>query len=771
MKVHKPDRRVRLFCEPPDMPGSACFIHRKGCEMSTALQPKGLLCELLSMPERTRIATPSPCFSWVPNDAASYASQTGFQILVATSLERLTEDAADLWNSGVPDLKHGWVTDSRSLHIPYAGKSLPTCGAVWWMVRTWNRQHQVSPWSEPQMFHTGPVEPLVPHRKDVADKEEAADAVDADASAAEAWDFTFPGYPLVESWTEPVSLVRLSPDRHIIDFGVASFGTLFLELDSPDDRSLTIALGEVLGADGGLNEEPGGSRRFRAVSVDIRAGQHALRVTIPPDERNTGPMAIAMPESVGEVMPFRYAEIRGFDAAVTRDMVRRVNVHYPFDDHAASFHSSHEGLNAIWKMCHHTIKATSFTGLYVDGDRERIPYEADAYINMLGHYACDREFSMARRTCEYLFRHPTWPTEWAFFNIMMAWADYEATGCPALLDASYDDLVPKTLIDLAQDDGLISTVGGRVTPELLARLFLSDALRDIVDWPQGERDGYDMCPVNTVVNAFYIHALSCMMRIARVLGKDDYAQMWCSYHDRAHAAFLATCFDRAQGVFVDGVGSTHASLHANMFPLAFDLVPPELKDTVADYVISRGMACSVYGAQFLLEALYLAGRADAALALMTSRSERSWLHMLDVGSTMTLEAWDNRFKPNQDWNHAWGAAPANVLPRYLMGIRPLEPGYGKVLIQPQLTTLSHAAMTLPTIRGTIHAFITHEAGTCSLSFTLPVNVVARVILPDRYGDCPRGVLDGDEVVPVRVKDGWMFDGVGSGKHCLSLSRI
>ena len=22
-------------------------------------------------------------------------------------------------------------------------------------------------------------------------------------------------------------------------------------------------------------------------------------------------------------------------------------------------------------------------------------------------------------------------------------------------------------------------------------------------------------------------------------------------------------------------------------------------------------------------------------------------------------------KPNQDWNHAWGAAPANLLPRFL----------------------------------------------------------------------------------------------------------
>jgi len=33
---------------------------------------------------------------------------------------------------------------------------------------------------------------------------------------------------------------------------------------------------------------------------------------------------------------------------------------------------------------------------------------------------------------------------------------------------------------------------------------------DIVDWPQGERDGYVFTPVNTVVNAFHLHALAYM---------------------------------------------------------------------------------------------------------------------------------------------------------------------------------------------------------------------------------------------------------------------
>ncbi len=74
------------------------------------------------------------------------------------------------------------------------------------------------------------------------------------------------------------------------------------------------------------------------------------------------------------------------------------------------------------------MKATSFAGVYVDGDRERIPYEADAYINQLSHYLVDSEYSLARYSHEYLLEHPTWPTEWKQHSIMMAWQDWMYTG-------------------------------------------------------------------------------------------------------------------------------------------------------------------------------------------------------------------------------------------------------------------------------------------------------------------------------------------------------
>ena len=70
--------------------------------------------------------------------------------------------------------------------------------------------------------------------------------------------------------------------------------------------------------------------------------------------------------------------------------------------------------------------------------------------------------------------------------------------------------------------------------------------------------------------------------------------------------------------------------------------------------------------------------AQKALSLITAPTDRSWRHMVESGATITWEAWDHKYKPNQDWNHAWGAAPANLLPRYLLGAASATPGWAKI---------------------------------------------------------------------------------------------
>src|SRR5690606_7105379 len=185
--------------------------------------------------------------------------------------------------------------------------------------------------------------------------------------------------------------------RTFIDFGKAAFGQLKLTLTSSKMYdTVEVHLGERLDVAGNVDRMPTGTIRYRKFKIPLRQGQHTYQIVINPDKRNTGPAAIRMPEYVGEVLPFRYCEIEGYNDALRPENVVRTTVYYPFNDYAAEFHSSDSILNQIWDLCKYSIKATSFAGIYVDGDRERIPYEADAYINQLSHYTVDKEFSLAR---------------------------------------------------------------------------------------------------------------------------------------------------------------------------------------------------------------------------------------------------------------------------------------------------------------------------------------------------------------------------------------
>ena len=666
-----------------------------------------------------------PNFAWTVQSTRTGDILTACRVIVASSTQRIAQFQGDMWDSGKVEYDPCRGTTSMA----YRGQMLEAGCAYFWAVKTWCDLEGESPWSAAMRFRM----------------------------SRELMPYATSRHTLVQEPIAPVRVKRLGPGNELLDFGKVAFGYLTLQVASPCARTIRVCFAERGDAQA-VNRNPGGTVRYYEVEQPVEPGNHRYTIRPPGDERNTGPRAIPLPEAVGTVAPFRYVELMNLPGELDAAAVRQVAVHYPFDDSAACFTSSEPVLNEVWELCKYSMKATSFCGVYVDGDRERIPYEADAYINQLSHYAVDREFSIARFSHEYLLDHPTWPTEWKFHSIMMAWADHMYSGDARSVAQHYDKLKTRLLEEHARSDGLLQTVAQR------PKGARSD-MGDIVDWPPGERDGYDLRPLNTVVNAFYLHGLRLMSDLAGALEKTDEAKAYAEKAKRLTDVFNRVFFDAAKGMYIDGEGSEHASLHANMFPLAFGLVPPERVPAISDVVASRGMACSVYGAQYLLEALYLGGRADIALQRMISRDIRSWYNMIRAGSTITFEAWDDRFKPNQDWNHAWGAVPGNIIARYLMGVRPMEPGFGKVLIAPEPATLKHAAAQIPTIRGPIGVSFKNEPGRpLNLEVDLPVGVTARVRLPALAASASRITLDGRMRRCSLIDGRVVIDNVGSGHH-------
>ncbi|HZV34751.1 MAG TPA: alpha-L-rhamnosidase C-terminal domain-containing protein, partial [Verrucomicrobiae bacterium] len=642
--------------------------------------------------------------------------------------------AGDVWDSG-------WVSSSNSINVPYTGVPLAIGKEFFWRVETKDSAGQISPFSAVQHLITG---------------------TPTNAFAGR--------YPLKFVPATPVLLTNTAPGRWFADFGQDTFGYATVHASAGFRPTIFQArFGEM--ANGFAAEmSPPARSTVRYAATTFNLSEDNLTCAIRPPER-TYPAGAINPTNYGLVIPFRYFELTNFPGKLALADVVQMRLLSDFNTNAASFSSSSAALDRVWNLCRNSMQVLTFDGIYVDGDRERKPYESDAYIHQLTSYAVDREFTMARHSLEYLLQHPTWPTEWKFHDIFMAWADYLQTGNTNLIARYYPKLQFDSFIWAATDNGLMKGFPN----------FQQRTNSDVVDWPPSDRDGFVIKSggylnwTNSVNNAFYFRTLQIMSNIAAVLGRTNDAMTYEAKTKQVYAAYNSIFWNNASQCYVDGVGTSHASAHANFFPLAFGLVPADRQAAVLNFLHSRiaansGMPCSVYGAQYFLEALFEAGDADTALGLMTTNGPRGWLNMLAIGSTITTEAWNFDDKPNMDWNHAWGAAPGNLIARFVLGLRPLSAGFGQILIQPQLgRTLTYAQGVVPTVRGPVSISASNAPGSFQLLLNIPGNVTATVKLPALGAKNSVALVDG-EIVLGTLSNNWLeVTNIGAGRHAIWLS--
>lgn len=525
------------------------------------------------------------------------------------------------------------------------------------------------------------------------------------------------GSPAIVTRVVKADKIRKVGQTHFIDFGKIWFGNVIVTPGSLNRGSpIRLRLGEKLAADDRIDRMPFGSVRYHEAETVLGTSSYSPPLT-QADRRGA---ANGRP-----VMPFRYVEIDGWqgdladdaivvEAAVSSAYTGAGSIRFTGDSDAA------RQLNRLMALGRHTMEATSFMGIFVDGDRERLPYSADGLINQLGWYATAGDSTVPRRTVDALLRAPTWPSEWMVQIIFMVWEDYRATGDTTYLGSIFDKLKIFTLAAFTDETGLVTTRN-----EDLAKRFVvdtkADYLEDIVDWPPVERDGYDMRPYNTVVNAFVYAGLTRMRDMARALKREDEA----GEYDEKAAALLqnmrSKLMDPQTGLFVDGVGARHSAAHASFFPLAFGIVPPANIEVALRWIDSRieshggGFPCSVYGAQFLLEALFRNGRAKQAMDLMLNTTMRGWLHMLDAyDATVTHEAWDVSLKENIDWTHAWGSAFLNITQRFILGAEVLSPGWSRWTLRPDPAVGESMIATVPTPHGLIRVVVDADRKTLDI---------------------------------------------------------
>ena len=453
-----------------------------------------------------------------------------------------------------------------------------------------------------------------------------------------------PAKPLQVYKKEPESVEKLPSGGILCDFGSEITGSLSLTAVGKSGETVRILCGEE------LSDSP---ERVR----------YDMRCCCLYDERWVLGKGECKYEQY-EYRGFRYAAIipeNGAEILSVKAIVR----HYPFDDGYCTLKTESAALKAVWNICKNAVKYGS-QEVYVDcPTREKGQYSGDTVITgaaqviltgdtSLLKKAIDNQMQSAKINAGLMAVTPgSFMQEIADYSLQFPIAAlfyYKHTGDKRYLaeNLSVCEGIISHFRKFERADGLLESVTDKW---------------NLVDWPENMRDGYDFpltVPVGSgchnVINAFYI---GCVMQTEQI--RDILGIKAPKRSAELRAAFNAEFFNAETGLYVDRKGSLHSSVHSNIIPAYYGICPAENEQKTADWLIERGMCCSVYMAYFLLKALCRMGRYKAAYSLIVSRGEHSWLNMISEGATTCFEAWGKEQKWNTSLCHPWASAPIIVL--------------------------------------------------------------------------------------------------------------
>ena len=247
--------------------------------------------------------------------------------------------------------------------------------------------------------------------------------------------------------------------------------------------------------------------------------------------------------------------------------------------------------------------------------------------------------------------------------------------------------------------------------------------------------------VLTGYQAAYAVGLKCGAEIAEALGQRAKANRWRQRWQRTRDSVVRRLFNGKEGLFADGLigGKLHERVTAttNYWVLFAGLASQEQQGKILDrlWPSPRREARQLwpprenpYFKYFVLEALFSRGRWREAFTVLRSY----YGAMLRRKDAWTLfEMYDPRTPVNEPAEtsslcHAYGAGPLVHYFRWVCGIRPTEPGYAAVVVEPQLGDLKRLRTRFHTPRGEISFRVTSGSKGRDIALSVPDGVAVEL---------------------------------------------
>ncbi|MBQ7969266.1 MAG: hypothetical protein IJ292_05535 [Clostridia bacterium] len=246
-------------------------------------------------------------------------------------------------------------------------------------------------------------------------------------------------------------------------------------------------------------------------------------------------------------------------------------------------------------------------------------------------------------------------------------------------------------------------------------------------------------------NAVFYKSLLCMAEFAEIVG-DERGKVWAEIAENVYKSFNERLWSEEKKAYVDTYDTSYIPQEGNALAILFGLANAERTELIKEMLCEN--LWSDYGSTVLskylqhtrggnatvsplmnmyeAEARFKTGDAEGAVELI----RRCWGMQLKKGAGTFWE-----FSPNHPERrsgqpaHAWSSGVTYLLSAYVLGIRPLKPGYEEVCFEPYCA-FDNFEGVVPTCKGLVGVKYRTENGEKQFELAIPQGMKVNTVVPD-----------------------------------------
>lgn len=349
---------------------------------------------------------------------------------------------------------------------------------------------------------------------------------------------------------------------------------------------------------------------------------------------------------------------------------------------------------------------------------------------------------------------PVFNKEQAVFSSV--WGDI-ATFLPIKLYETYGDIAILEKYLPMMEDWV-----DKVTREDIKRgqQFLFNYNHQIGDWlainGRTEQSNQGETDIHFIASCYYAESVKKLIAAYKYLGQDSKIEQYHSLHKNILKAIYQEYFTTSGRLAVDTQTAYYVCLSFGIYPNR-EKLEEGLKARLYNdcYKITGGFV----GAPMMCKTLADNGFEEEALYVLLQEDYPGWMHCINLGATTIWERWnsvlDNGIMSGTMMNslnhYAFGGVIEYVYTN-LAGLKQLETGYRKCLIEPKITNaLGFVDVEYDSISGMWKsATKINDDGSITISVTVPTGCSAELKLP--YSDRESIELSSGEFTTTYIPD-------------------